>query len=175
MKIIAFAGSNSKHSINRKFVAYAAGLFENAETEVLDLNDYPMPLFSLDLEKEIPPPESVGRFLEKIGSADLLVVSLAENNSSFNAGFKNLFDWNSRTNVKQFQGKPMLLLSTSPGRRGGASVLGHAKAIFPFYGAEIKATFSLPAFYENFDEQNGVINPEYRDQLKKIVSEFSLT
>lgn len=174
MKITAFAGSNSRHSINRKFVTYAAGLFKNADVEVLDLNDYPVPLFSVDLEKEIPPPEAVGRFLEKIGSADLLIISLAENNSSFNAGFKNLFDWNSRTNVKQFQGKPMLLLSTSPGRRGGASVLAHAKAIFPFYGAEIKAAFSLPSFYENFDEQNGIINPEYSDQLKKIVSEFSL-
>ncbi|MEO8255397.1 MAG: NAD(P)H-dependent oxidoreductase, partial [Flavobacterium sp.] len=52
MKITAFGGSNSKHSINKHFATYAASLFENADVEVLDLNDFAMPLFSVDLEKE---------------------------------------------------------------------------------------------------------------------------
>ena len=44
-KIIAFAGSSSKTSINKQLVTYAANLFENASVEVLDLNDYEMPYF----------------------------------------------------------------------------------------------------------------------------------
>jgi chromate reductase len=169
MKIIAFAGSNSRHSINRKLAAYAASLFHDAEAEVLDLNDFSMPLFSLDLEKEIETPEAVSRFLAKIASADFLVISLAENNSSFNAGFKNLFDWNSRINPKQLQSKPVLLMATSPGRRGGASVLESGKTIFPFHGAVIKGTFSLPLFHENFVEGQGIINPELDQKLKEVV------
>lgn len=169
MKIIAFAGSNSSDSINRKLVGYAASLFAGTDKEVLDLNDYSMPLFSKDLEKEIPTPEAIGRFLAKIASADLLLLSLAENNSSFNAGFKNAFDWNSRINPKQFQNKPMLLMATSPGKRGGASVLESGKTIFPFHGALIKGTFSLPLFNENFKEGKGIINPEYDQKLKDLV------
>ena len=170
MKIIAFAGSNSKHSINRKLAGYAVSLFSSADAEVLDLNDYQMPLFSVDLEKEIETPEAIARFLAKMASADLLVISLAENNSSFNAGFKNLFDWNSRIMPKQLQEKPVLLMATSPGKRGGSSVLESGKTIFPFHGAVIKETFSLPLFYENFEEGKGITNPEYDEKLKNIVA-----
>ena len=170
MKIIAFAGSNSSQSINRRLARYVASLFSSADTEVLDLNDYKMPLFSVDLEKEIETPEAIGRFLAKIASADLLIISLAENNSSFNAGFKNLFDWNSRIAPKQFQNKPILLMATSPGKRGGASVLESGKTIFPFHGAIIKDTFSLPQFYENFEEGKGITNSEFDTKLKNIVA-----
>ena len=131
-----------------------------------------MPLFSVDVEKEIAKPEAIGRFLAKIASADLLIVSLAENNNSFNAGFKNIFDWNSRIEAKQFQGKKMLLMATSPGKRGGASVLESGAVIFPRHGAEIKATFSLPSFNENFESENGIVNVELNEQLKKIVAEM---
>lgn len=170
MKIIAFGASPSKKSINKKLATYAASLFENAEVEILDLNDYQMPLFSVDVEAEIGQHELAKAFLAKIASADFLVVSLAENNGNYSAAFKNLYDWCSRINGKVFQGKPMLLIATSPGGRGGASVLDIAKNAFPRYGAEIKATFSLPSFNENFDVENGKIaNEELDNQLREIV------
>lgn len=170
MKIIAFGGSPSKKSINKKLATYASSLFENAEVEVLDLNDYQMPLFSVDIEVEIGQHELAKAFLAKMESADFLVISLAENNSNYSAAFKNLFDWCSRITVKVFQQKPMLLMATSPGARGGANVLEIAKNAFPRYGADIKATFSLPSFDANFDVVNGKIsNEELDNQLKEIV------
>ncbi|MRX39823.1 NADPH-dependent FMN reductase [Flavobacterium sp. LC2016-23] len=170
MKIIAFGGSNSKHSINKKLATYAAGLFENAEVEVLDLNDYAMPLFSVDLEKEIGQHELAKAFLKKMEGADILVISLAENNASYSAAFKNLFDWSSRIVKDVFQQKPMLLLATSPGARGGASVLEIANNALPRYGAQIKGTFSLPAFNANFDlEENKISNAELDKELKDII------
>ncbi|MFV8328516.1 NADPH-dependent FMN reductase [Flavobacterium sp. ZS1P14] len=173
MKIIAFAGSPSKNSINKKLVTYAAHLFENAEVEVLDLNNFQMPLFSVDIEKEIGQHELAKAFLAKIASADILVVSLAENNSNYSAAFKNVFDWCSRITVKVFQEKPMLLMATSPGGRGGANVLEIAKNAFPRYGADVKATFSLPSFDVNFDVENGKIsNPELDKQLKETIRNF---
>ena len=66
MKIIAFAGSNSHNSINKKLATYAACLFENAELEVLDLNDYEMPLFSVDIEAKIGQHPLAKAFLDKI-------------------------------------------------------------------------------------------------------------
>lgn len=173
MKIIAFAGSPSKHSINKKLATYAASLFDNADVEILDLNDFQMPLFSVDIEKEIGQHPLAKAFLEKIAAADILVVSLAENNGNYSAAFKNVFDWCSRIGAKVFQEKPMLLMATSPGARGGASVLEIAKNAFPRYGADVKATFSLPSFNENFDVEKGKIsNGELDKQLKEIVKGF---
>lgn len=172
MKLIAFAGSNSLESINKKLVTYAASLFPDADKEVLDLNDFKMPLYHLDLENEVGLPDAINRFIGKIRSADILIVSLAENNNSFNAGFKNHFDWISRAEPKQFMGKPMLLMATSPGKRGGMNVLEHARVIFPRHGAEIKAVFSLPSFNENF--RDGIVNTEYDTQLKTIIRDIQI-
>ncbi|MFV8323391.1 NADPH-dependent FMN reductase [Flavobacterium sp. LS2R12] len=173
MKIIAFGASPSKNSINKKLATYAANLFEKAEVEVLDLNDYQMPIFTIDIEKEIGQHELAKAFLAKIATADILVVSLAENNGNYSAAFKNVFDWCSRINAKVFQERPMLLMATSPGARGGASVLEIAKKAFPFYGGNVKATFSLPSFEANFDVVNGKIsNPELDNHLKEIIKNF---
>lgn len=175
MKIIAFAGSNSKNSINKKLATYAASLFENAEIDVLDLNDYEMPLFGVDIEVGIGQHDLAIAFLDKIASADILVVSLAENNGNYSVAFKNVYDWCSRINGKVFQGKPMLLMATSPGGRGGISVLETATKAFPRFGADIKETFSLPSFTDNFNVEKGVIsNQELDKQLKEIVKNFNI-
>ena len=64
-------------------------------------------------------------------------------------------------------------MATSDGKRGGSNVLEIAKNAFPRYGADIKATFSLPSFYENFDMEKGKIsNTEFDEAIKKIVSEL---
>ncbi|SHL89039.1 NADPH-dependent FMN reductase [Flavobacterium saccharophilum] len=172
MKIVAFGGSNSTQSINKHLATYAASLFENADIEVLDLNDFAMPLFSVDLEKEVGQHDFAKAFLAKLGSADILVVSLAENNNNYSVAFKNLFDWCSRIAKEVFQQKPMLLLATSPGSRGGASVLEIGRNALPRYGADIKATFSLPAFNANFDlDQNKITNAELDKELRNLIKE----
>ena len=175
MKVIAFAGSSSKQSINKKLAIYAAGLIEGAEIEVLDLKDYELPLFSVDVEKELGKPEIARTFLEKMASADIIVLSLAEHNASFSAAFKNIYDWASRQNKVVFAEKPMLLLATSPGRGGGKNVIETAKISLPRYGGNIITTFSLPQFNENFDvERNRISNPEYDQQLRAAVGEMKL-
>ena len=168
-KIIAFAGSSSKTSINKQLVTYTANLFENASVEVLDLNDYEMPIFSVDTEKEQGIHLLAHDFYAKLGSADLILISFAEHNGNYSTAFKNILDWTSRINAKTFQEKDMLLLATSPGARGGSSVLDIATKRFPFQGGIVKGSFSLPSFYENFDVVHGIIHPEYKKQLLEIV------
>ncbi len=173
-KIIAFGGSSSKNSINKQFADYAANLFPNVFVEVLDLNEYEMPVFSVDKEKEDGIHPMAQEFYAKIGSADFIVLSLAEHNGAYSSAFKNTLDWASRIDNKTFQQKPMLLLATSPGARGGASVLDIATKRFPFQGAEVKGSFSLPTFYENFDAVNGIINPELKKQLLEIINSIEI-
>ena len=65
-KILAFAGSNSKTSINKQLATYAASLVGNAEVNVVDLNDYPLPLYGIDLENVSGIPENAQVFLDFI-------------------------------------------------------------------------------------------------------------
>ena len=169
-KIIAFGASSSKQSINKQLATFAANQFQNVSVEILDLNDYEMPIFSVDKEKENGIHPLAQEFYSKLGSADLIIISFAEHNGNYSSAFKNILDWTSRINAKTFQEKPMLLLATSPGARGGSSVLEIANKRFPFQGGIVKGSFSLPSFFENFDVVNGIIHPEYKNQLLEIVN-----
>ncbi|WP_417369970.1 NADPH-dependent FMN reductase [Flavobacterium beibuense] len=173
MKIVAFGGSSSKNSINKKLATYAANLFEGDVVEILDLNDYELPLYSVDKEKEIGKPELAGKFLEKLESADVLVISVAEHNAGMTVAFKNIYDWASRQKKEVFANKPLLLMSTSPGKFGGKNSLEAAKISLKWYGGNIKDTFTLPSFNENFDVENGTIsNKEFDNALKDIIRNF---
>lgn len=172
MKILAFAGSNSADSINKKLVTSVSKYYKEADDtiEVLDLNDYEMPIFSKEREKEGGIPTLATDFAQKIDEADFVLVSFAENNGNYNAAYKNLTDWVSRIpNRKIYGGKPVFIMATSNGKRGGQSVLEIAAARLPFDGAELLETFSLPEFDQNFEEGKGVTNVLHRSQLEAKV------
>ncbi len=156
-RVIAFAASSSRRSINKLLVTAACGMLRGAEVEILDLNDFELPLFSVDREGELGEPALAREFFDRIGAADGVVVSFAEHNGCYSAAYKNLYDWVSRIDAKVWQGKPMVLFATSPGGRGGRSVLDLALAQVPRYGGEVRASLSLPKFGDYFDRQRGEI------------------
>lgn len=171
MKILAFAATSSSKSINKQLLHYATSQLENAETELLDINDYELPLFSEDREAELGQPALAKAFLDKIRDSDALLISFAEHNGSYTVAYKNLFDWASRINPKVFQNKAMILLATSPGPGGAASVLATAATSAPFFDGVVKASLSIPDFYENFDSTQGrIINEEINAQLISTIN-----
>lgn len=171
MKVIGFGASISTTSINKALASYALNFFQEDEVELLDLNDFTVPVFSVDCEKENCP-EQVNAFLAKLKEADVLICSMAEHNRNWTAGFKNLFDWCSRVDLKVFQNKPMLVLSTSPGGYGGQNSLNIAKTIFPSFGGNIVETFALPKFYENFSLEQGIIQVELQIAFNNTIAVF---
>ncbi len=158
MNILAFGASNSINSMNKMLATYVANLIEDATVDVVDLNDYEMPLFSVDKEAKLGELPLAKAFLEKIAASDLVVISFAEHNGSYSAAFKNLFDWCSRINTKVYQGKPLLLLATSPGPRGAQSVLSQAEDTSARFDGHVIAAISVPSFFDNFDVDSGKIN-----------------
>ncbi|GIJ97512.1 FMN reductase [Capnocytophaga stomatis] len=171
MKVITFGASTSKNSINQKLAEFTAKQISN-DVEIINLRDYEMPLFSVDKEKEAGIPSKASDLLEKWQSADVIVISFAEHNGAYTAAFKNTFDWVTRIKQKCFADKKLFLLATSPGARGGKSVLEIALARMPFHGGEIIGSFSLPNFEENFSEENGITTPEFKNifeqEIKKV-------
>lgn len=173
MKVLAFGASTSSRSINRQLANFTAKQIPGAEVTDLDLRTLDLPIYSSDEEEANGIPSDAVQFVELIGSHDAVVVSMAEHNGSYSAAFKNLYDWASRSEGKLWDGKPMLLLSTSPGGRGGATVIEAAKATFPRMGADLRASFSLPSFYDNFDRENGVTDTELAAGLSGAIATMS--
>lgn len=175
MKVIAFGASTSRNSINKQLAAYAAKVLAekqvNIEIEVLDLNDFELPLFSQDKEQELGQPEAAKQFFNKLGASDAIIISFAEHNGSYTAAYKNIFDWASRIDQKVFQEKPMLLLSTSPGPGGAGSVLAAATGSAPYFAGDVKASLSVPSFFDNFDVKNQVLsNNELKQQMATAIA-----
>ncbi len=171
MKIVAFGASTSSTSINKTLAAYAANQVDGADVTVLDLNQYQVPMFSEDTEKEIGQAEGAKQFLTDLAKADVIVASFAEHNGSYTAAYKNLFDWATRIERNVFNEKPVVYLATSPGPGGAQSVLAAATGSAPYFGATVAASISVPSFYDNFDlETNTFRNEEIATQIKQAVS-----
>jgi len=171
-RVIALAGSNSSTSINKQLVTYAASLLEGIEVELLDLNDFEMPIYSSDRENANGQPKLAKDLIEIIRNSDGILISLAEYNGAYSGAFKNVFDWISRVEQKTFLGKPMLLMAASPGGRGGASVLAMAEDRFPRHDAQLTGIFSMPSFYNNFKD-GAIINEELNQDLQNHIQTFS--
>ena len=170
-KIIAFAGSNSKKSINRQLASYTASLLKNVEIEILELNNFELPLYNIDEETSNGIPKKAIEFLKTLHTAEGIILSLAEHNGNFTSVFKNIYDWSSRIEKKLWNNIPMLLMATSPGVRGGATVLSIAKSGFPYMGGNIVADFSLSSFYDNFKDGK-ITDEDMLSKLKEQVNKF---
>ncbi|HGS4460484.1 TPA: NADPH-dependent FMN reductase [Vibrio metschnikovii] len=171
MKVIAFGASTSSQSINQALATYAAKQIEGAQVTVLNINDYSVPMFSEDREKELGQAEGAQAFLRDLAQADAFVISFAEHNGHYPAAYKNLFDWTTRIDRELFKGKPAVYLATSPGPGGAQSVLAAAVASAPFFGGNVKGSLSVPSFYDNFDLAAGeVTNSEIAEKIKAIVA-----
>lgn len=178
-KILVFAATNSTQSINKRLARHAGKVLQQelaapVEVEVIDLNDYEMPIYSPERERA-GLPQLAQDFYDKIGASDGLIIAFAEYNGTYTAAFKNVFDWASRVSMKVFQDKPTLLLATSQGRRGGQGVLDAALGGLPHFGAVITSSFNFGPFLEHFDTTtDSLTTPELTVELRKALVAFQV-
>lgn len=173
-KIIAFAGSNSSTSINRQLIEAVVGLIpqsDDLQVEIIDLRDYPAPMFGVDLEREKGNPESMLNLDAKMQEADGFLVATPEHNGSMPAFFKNALDWQSRIRKPIFCDKPTVFLSTSPGGRGGASALQHLLDIMPFRGTQVIGGHAVALFKQKMVDGD-LVDGEDRDAIAKLLAEL---
>ena len=170
-KITVFAGSTSVNSINLQLAKYTAQQIADIEIEILNLNDFEMPIYSIDRETTTGFPKQAHAFIQKMHESDGIICSMAEHNASYTAAFKNILDWCSRVNRNIFGDNPMLLMSTSPGGYGGGSVMKQAASFFPKSGANVVATFSLPKFHEHFKEGE-IVDKELQSEWQLAIQNY---
>lgn len=173
MKVLAFGASSSEQSINKALATYTANLIDGADVNVIDLNDFEMPLYSSDRESEFGIPKEAQLFLDEIAAADLIVVSFAEHNGSYTAAYKNLFDWASRISQKVYQDKPVLALSASPGKGGARNVLAAAEISMPFFGGKVLGSVSIPVYHEVM-KGGELLDEGLKQSLQELVEKIAL-
>ena len=169
-KVIVFGGSTSSTSINKELATYVASQLLDVNTEIIDMRMQTAPLYSVDLEKE-GFPDNMIQLQKLFESADGFVISLAEHNGSYASAYKNTIDWLSRIKRDFFGDKPMILISSSPGARGGATVLESATTYYPRLGAKIVSSFPFPDFYDNYKDGE-VVNKELQNKINHAVKLF---
>ena len=152
--------------------SFVANKITAQEAIILDLNDFEMPIYSEDRHSEEGVPQKALEFKKIVNDCSGLVISLAEHNGSYTSAFKNIYDWISVIEKIVWSNKPILLMSTSDGARGGQSVLETALPRFSRQSNFDIPHFILPSFYENFSEELGIINQKLDTELDKQILEF---
>lgn len=171
-KILAFSGSNYSKSINQKLVEIAASYVKSGscEVEVISLRDFPATIYGIDEETESGFPESMVALKDKMHDVDGFIVSSPEHNGSMPAVLKNSLDWVSRQGGKIFNDKPVVFLATSPGPRGGASVLEHMVTIMPYRGAKVVGFHAVGSFNDKIE--NGDLIGEDKVKVQDLIEEL---
>ncbi len=174
MKMICFAGSLRRESLNKKYARVANDLLREAghEAELLDLADYPMPVYDQDIEdKQFP--EGVVALGKKLEHCEALVIACPEYNGSIAAALKNTVDWLSRFQKDNFKRKKVLLIGASPGALGATRGLWHSRRPFEVLGCFVYPEMSgLPHANEAFAENGELKEKASRDRLAKLLSSF---
>jgi len=180
LKVLAFAGSLRKGSYNKKLVRLAAAAAREAGSEVtlLDLADWPLPVYDGDLEERDGVPADVMKLKAMFRGHDAFLVASPEYNSSVSAALKNLIDWLSRP-VKDepplacFRDKTAALFSASPGALGGLRGLVHLRAILGNIGVLLVADqLAVGKADDAFNEDGSLKNPKQAAMLADIVREL---
>ncbi|APG59163.1 NADPH-dependent FMN reductase [Christiangramia salexigens] len=170
--VLAFTGSNSSTSINQKLLDHISNRLNGHEVKRIKLTDFPLPIFSEDIEKNEGIPDNVKQLNQTIKAHDALLVAVNEHNGASSAFFKNTIDWLSRNERNFLEGKKILLFSTSPGARGAKTSLEYTKNIFGRFGGEVIESFSFPSFKDNF--QDGKIVNEVLDMgIEDVLTTFA--
>ena len=174
-KILAFSGSARKDSYNKKLVKIAAAGAEKsgAEVTLIDLADFPMPIFNQDLEAEQGMPEQAREFKNLMINHDGFLIASPEYNSAFSPLLKNVIDWASRKENQQeapleaYRDKAAVIMAASPGALGGLRGLVFLRMLLGNLGvfvlpgqlaiAQAGKTFNEDGLLVDSQQQEGVL------------------
>ena len=88
-KILAFAGSNSSTSINQRLLDHITGRIQGHEIKMLQLTNFPLPVYDEDIEKESGIPMNAKIIHNYILDHDALIIAVNEHNVTASAFFMN--------------------------------------------------------------------------------------
>ncbi len=180
-KILAFAGSLRKDSLNKRLlnVAVEGARSAGGVVTVVDLADLPMAIYNADDHESIGFDANALKFQELLKDHDGLLIASPEYNGSVPGGLKNAIDWASRKSDRfamgeVFKGKVAAMITASPGSFGGIRCLSHMRGVLSILGvnvlpSEIAVTFAGEKFDGNGTE---ITDEKMKHILEKLGAEL---
>ncbi|MBX3717438.1 MAG: NAD(P)H-dependent oxidoreductase [Burkholderiales bacterium] len=179
-RILVFAGSARRDSLNKKLAREAARFAREAGAEAtfVDLDDYPIPLYHGDLEAAEGMPENARKLRALFLAHDALLVASPENNSSVTALLKNTIDWLSRdlgegrgddSGLAPWRGKVAGLMAASPGAFGGVRGLPHLRQVLATLGVTVLGTqVAVPRAHEAFGPDGRIADERVAKSVRAL-------
>ena len=182
VKILAFAGSARRDSVNQRLLEAATRMAEGAEVTVLSMSEYPLPLYDSDLEESDGLPDRVIALKGMMESHQGFLLACPEYNGSITPLLKNVIDWCSRPATKDetpllaYRGKVAGLLGASPGGLGGLRGLRHVREILGNIGITVVPNqHALGAAFDAFDETGALKDARAAQAVKSVVDQLVQT
>lgn len=175
MIIKAIAGSFRKNSYNKMALKYMVqGAREaGADVEIIDLNDYPVPIYDEDTDKA-GKPENVLKLKEKLAEAKGLLIATPEYNHSLPGGFKNVIDWLSRFKDQPFKAKWIALAGASTSSWGTVRAQLALLPVFRTLSAHVLPTqIYMPLAQNLFDEEGNIKDEAVKNKLIALGKELA--
>lgn len=181
-KILAFSGSSRKDSFNKKMLKIAAAGAEaaGAEVTVIDLADFPMPIYNGDLEDNEGMPEHAQAFKKLLTEHDGLLIASPEYNSSFPALLKNAIDWASRSEspdeggLSAYQNKIAAIMCATPGGSGGMKALLFLRLQLEYLSMIVLPNQqSLSQAHQAFDESDDLVEENKAAAVKSVGADLA--
>lgn len=176
-KILAFCGSTRKDSLNKKLLAIAVKGAKDAGASVnmIDMQDYSLPIFNQDDEQENGMPENARQFKQLLVEADGMLIASPEYNGSYSALLKNSIDWASRSEAENeapliaYRDKFAAIMSASPGSLGGLRGLTVLRMLLSGLGMMVlPKQVAIPNAMKAFDFNDQLINDKQRSSVLQL-------
>lgn len=186
-KVLVFAGSARRESLNKKLarVAAAAVRAEGAEARLIDLDDFPIPIYHGDLEAEQGMPPKALELRAIFMEHDALLIASPENNSSVTSLLKNTLDWLSRgigdgkgdaSGLAPFRDKVAGMMTATPGNYGGVRGLPHLRQILNSLGVlVVPPQVQLARADHAFDAAGELADPAMRKAVERLAHALVVT
>lgn len=182
-KILAFSGSSRRESFNQKLVKIAASgaSKEGASITIINLADFPMPIFNQDLEQEQGIPESASQFKKLMIEHDGFLIASPEYNSAFSPLLKNTLDWVSRAEsddeppLAAYHGKIASIMATSPGPLGGLRGLVFLRMLLSNMGVIVLPDQkAIPQAFKAFNDAGLLIDEAQQNSILSLGSQLAI-
>lgn len=175
MRVLAFAASFRRGSLNRRLIELAARVATElgSEVDLADFREFEMPLYDGDLDRDQGQPAGARELVRRMSSTDALIISTPEYNYSIPGTLKNAIDWVSRLRPMPWRGKSIYLMSASPGAIGGIRGLWQTRIPLEGCGAFVfPDMFALAHANEAFTEDGDLRDPALAERLRKELTGF---
>jgi chromate reductase len=175
--ILIFAGSTREGSLNRALARNAAiaATELRLDATLLDLREYPLPLYEHDVERTTGMPRNAMSLRAQLKRHATWLIVSPDHHGSTSTLLRNVIDWAACRVVGEqpgvcFRQKTIGLLSTLNDAHHGAPGVAHLRQILTHLGASVgSGEFLIPGHPPAFDSEGNLLDGSRRAALREFV------